>query len=88
MKLHRLAAASFIAALATLIAGCATDTTTQQAAAAQSKANCAGVAPAVGSMIVRKEDCSAQRAMSREEIEEFRRSPVMTAPVMGKGVGG
>jgi hypothetical protein len=57
MKSHRPAAALLIAASSLVLAACATDS--QQVS--QDRDPCLGVAPATGTMIVRKADCGAGR---------------------------
>lgn len=65
MKSHYGKAAFLLAASALFIAGCATTEPAQQTA--EKKVSCTGVAPATGTLLVRREDCSAKSAMTDDE---------------------
>ena len=72
------------AATAAFLAGCASDPADQQKVT--EARNCTGVAPATGTMLKKKEDCD-RRAMTTEEINEFRRATVITGPLPGRSGG-
>jgi PBP1b-binding outer membrane lipoprotein LpoB len=75
-----------IVAAVLFLAGCAADPAKPEVASAE-KADCRGVAPATGTLLRKKEDCIARAPMTPEEIEEFRRTKVMTQPMVGTGAG-